>query len=144
MSVYLVDDDADDRMIFAQAIAEVAENCSLVNFSNGRKIIDFLRTPESRLELPDLLLLDINMPILDGLAALEIIRTEMKLYSLPIAMYSTSSLDADITKALVLGANLYITKPSSFDDLTVLLHKALSAVIQHNDDFDYSTFVMTI
>ena len=144
MSVYLVDDDADDRMIFTRAIAEVAENCSLVAFTSGQQLIDTLRAPEARRERPDVIFLDINMPVITGLETLEVLRTELMLHSLPIAMYSTSNLETDISQALVAGANLYISKPNNFNDLTGILMRALNAIIQYDSSCDYRTFVMSI
>ncbi len=144
ISVILVDDDPDDRKIFSEAIAKVAENFVLTTFRSGREIIDFLRNRKSFENACDVIFLDINMPVIDGLETLEIIRNELQLYRQPIAMYSTSSLDSDIMGALAAGANIYIQKPDVFGTLVETLNKALNAVIQHDSSYPIETFVLSL
>jgi len=144
MTVFLVDDDADDRLIFSKAIERVAEACTVVQFRDGLEAIEAVKKEENLASLPDIIFLDVNMPVIDGIETLAIIRNELKLYDQPIAMYSTSRVEADMTNALVAGANVYIKKPSKMADLTEVLCKVLNAVIQYHDTFEMKTFVLSV
>ena len=145
LNIFLVDDDPDDRYLFSEAIAEVVESYELQLFCDGSEIIDYLKKKPTDEELPDIIFMDINMPHINGLAALQLIRNELRMNSLPIAMYSTSSAEANIEESLSLGANIYITKPASFDKLKELLHKALNSNIQFSTStLRMDTFVLAL
>lgn len=139
LTVAIVDDDTEDRVIFSDAIGEVAKGYELVEYSDGSEIVAQLR--RSELNLPDIIFLDINMPLVGGFKTLEIIRKEMKL-NVPVVMYSTSSYEMDINRALVAGANVYLTKPSDFTELKKAIHKILTMRIQYESNFD--TFVLSV
>jgi len=142
ISVMLVDDDADDRKIFSKALSQVAEKASLTSFSNGKELIDFLNKEKHQESLPDILFLDINMPVMNGIDVLHKLRTDLKISNLPIAIYSTSSHENDILNALKEGANIYITKPRSFDKLTEVIQKVLLSDFQDNSKLTLNTFVL--
>lgn len=145
LNIILVDDDKDDRDLFAQAIEEVVENVNLITFKQGSEIVEYFKIRKNRNNLPNLLFLDINMPVVNGLEALQIIRTELNLYGLAIAMYSTSSLEINIEEAMILGANIYITKPTSFEKLKEVLAKVLNTNIQFDKtDLRLDTFLLSI
>ena len=78
--------------------------------------------------LPDLIFLDLNLPIMNGFECLDIIRSTPHLKNLMIAIYSTSSADRDIEETFKKGANIYIKKPSSFNELK----KSLKQVVKMN------------
>lgn len=145
LNIFLVDDDPDDRYLFSEAIAEVVEGYELQLFCDGSEIIDYLKKKPTDEELPDIIFMDINMPHINGLEALQLIRNELRMNSLPIAMYSTSSAEANIEESLSLGANIYITKPASFDKLKELLYKALNSNIQFSTStLRMDTFVLAL
>ena len=144
LSIILVDDDSDDRMLFAKALDTILSDYEFLSFSNGMDAIDHFKKLSEHDKLPDLLFLDINMPIIDGLETLEILRGQQKLQWLPIAMYSTSSREEDIHTALVSGANIYINKPSSFDKLTEALRKVLQANIHNDGELRLDTFLLSV
>ena len=75
---------------------------------------------------PDLILLDINMPVKDGLEALEIIKGERSLRSIPVVIWSTSRDDRHVHKAAELGTCDYVVKPDTFQGLVVSLERVLS------------------
>ena len=140
----LVDDDSDDRNIFSKALSEVAADYDFNTFKDGKEAIAQFSESENLL-LPDILFLDINMPVIDGLEVLHIIRTELKITTLTIAMYSTSSDENDIIKALSGGANVYITKPREFERLKEAIHKVLNATLQKSDaNLNIYTFVLSV
>lgn len=145
IKVILVDDDCDDRLIFEDAIQQVLENCEVITFSDGSEITNYLRDNENRNNLPDIVFMDINMPKVNGIEALKIIRHELRIDDLTIAMYSTSTVNRDIEAAFIGGANIYVNKPSSMPLLVKSLYKLFIMKIHHNkSDLDQDTFMFTI
>ena len=124
--ITLADDDEDDRLFFTDAFDELKINTVVNTFKNGKELLDFLNHPES--VLPNIIFLDLNMPILNGVDCLKEMKKNDKLNDIAIAIYSTSSSDQDIENTFVLGANIYIKKPSDFGTLK----KVLSDVVTIN------------
>jgi CheY-like chemotaxis protein len=124
--VLMADDDEDDQM-FAQDAFEESGLPHDINFVNdGEALIDYLNgcleTDEpSRTMLPDLILLDLNMPRKDGREALREIKAHPKLRHIPVVVLTTSSSDSDVYKSYDIGANSFITKPVTFDSLVEVL-----------------------
>jgi CheY-like chemotaxis protein len=124
--ITLADDDEDDRLFFTDAFDELKINTIVNTFKNGKELLIFLNNPES--VLPNILFLDLNMPILNGIDCLKEIKKNERFNDIAIAIYSTSSSEEDIENTFVLGANIYIKKPSDFN----MLKKALSDVVTIN------------
>ncbi|WP_373518009.1 response regulator [Pricia sp.] len=130
LTIALADDDEDDRMFFVEALEELALRVKVCLFKNGQELLDFLNL--SNTEKPDLVFLDLNMPIKNGLECLREIRQNSKLRNVSIAIYSTSSSEKDIEDTFLNGANLYINKPNNFSKLLEALEKALKIDWQYN------------
>ncbi|MCM5678612.1 response regulator [Schlegelella sp. S2-27] len=111
--VLIADDDADDRDMMREAFTDAFVPCALDFVEDGEVLMAYLdgcrRTERS--PMPDLLVLDLNMPLLDGRAALQRIRTDLLLRNLPVVVCSTSSSEADRVGAYRDGANAFFTKP---------------------------------
>src|SRR5688572_1074504 len=110
--VFIADDDADDVFFVRSAIDQLKADIRVKHFLNGKQLIDTLNDPAA--EQPDLVLLDLNMPILDGKETLRILRRNDMLRDLPIVMLSTGTHSFERELCLGYGANNYITKPYSF------------------------------
>ena len=110
--VFIADDDADDVFFVRSAIEQLKANIVVRHFLNGKQLIDALNDPS--VEQPDMVLLDLNMPILDGKETLRTLRRNEMLSDLPIIMLSTSTHSFERELCLGYGANNYITKPYSF------------------------------
>lgn len=121
--ITLAEDDEDDRLFFTDAFDELKINTIVNTVNNGKELLNFLNHPET--VLPNIIFLDLNMPILNGIDCLKQIKLNDKFNDIAIAIYSTSASDQDIEDTFVLGANIYIKKPSNFDDLK----KTLSDVV---------------
>jgi len=121
--ITLADDDEDDRLFFTDAFEELKINTIVNTVNNGKELLNFLNHPETI--LPNIIFLDLNMPILNGIDCLKEIKSNDKFKDIAIAIYSTSSSDQDVEETFVLGANIYIKKPSNFNDLK----KTLSDVV---------------
>nr|MBI1230324.1 response regulator [Cytophagales bacterium] len=126
----LAEDDEDDRLFFSQAVEQLGLNIALTCVQNGVELLEYLENPENK--VPDLVFLDLNMPLKGGIACLIDIRKNTALKDLSIAIYSTSSSDQDLEDCLVHGANIYINKPTDFEILKSLLLKVIT--INHQYD----------
>ncbi|MBP1839853.1 response regulator [Formosa algae] len=125
-NIILVDDDEDDRMLFSEALDELVVKANVLLFKNGQELIDYLF--QTDIIFPDLIFLDVNMPIKNGMECLRDIRNHPKLKDIRIAMYSTSKADKDINESFSNGASIYVNKPNSY----TVLKKTLEKIIQFN------------
>lgn len=123
MNIALADDDEDDRMLFMEAMDQITIKTKLSIFTNGKELMDYLLLPG--VVLPQLIFLDLNMPIKGGMQCLREIRNHVRLKDLVVAIYSTSSSEKDIEETFVKGANIYINKPNSFTELKEAVLKVL-------------------
>jgi CheY-like chemotaxis protein len=121
--ITLADDDEDDRLFFTDAFEELKIKTIVNTVNNGKELLNYLNHSET--VLPNIVFLDLNMPILNGIDCLKQIKSNDKFNDIAVAIYSTSSSDQDVEDTFVLGANIYIKKPSNFDDLK----KTLSDVV---------------
>jgi len=112
-NIWLADDDPEDCAIFRDVLEQLVPTASLTTISNGEQLMNQL-TPSHK---PDILFLDINMPLKTGLECLVEIRAQRPFSRLPIVIFTSSKQDKDITKSYGFGANLYYSKPSSFAKL---------------------------
>lgn len=122
--ILLADDDADDRLLVEEALAEAGVSSELHFAEDGEDLLSYLkgeRDSEQPTPRPDLILLDLNMPLKDGREALRDIRADATLRPIPVVVFTTSKADTDIRQMYDLGANSFITKPSAFADLVELM-----------------------
>ena len=134
-TIFLADDDNDDRMLFTEVLVELPFDLTVQTFDNGVDLMSSLL--DRNLSLPDVIFLDLNMPLMNGEECLEDIRREPKLVKIPIIIYS-GFLDRD--QVILLkekGADHYLQKPSNFKDLIDLLHRAVELVKSGNGNKDF-------
>lgn len=115
VTILLVDDDPDCRMLIRDAISECKVSNAVMEVSNGQEALDLLQGHNSQSEtgLPGLIYLDIEMPRLNGLETLQRIRSDPKLRHIPVVMMTGVSDEEQMRKAAELGANSYTLKPAS-------------------------------
>jgi CheY-like chemotaxis protein len=126
-SIYLIDDDIDDVELFRDALEEVAPSVFFQYASDGHEAVRNLT--ERKSSLPDLVFLDISMPVFNGLECLESFKKDKQLRDLPVIMYSTSSQEREIRMARELGALAFVTKPNDFRLLKRILTLVLDTPI---------------
>lgn len=112
--IVFADDDADDRLLLQEAFEENNLKCTLYFVEDGVELLDYL---EQNGTVPSLILLDINMPRKDGKQILQEIKSSIQWRHIPVIMFTTSKSPEDIRKCYDLGANSFIVKPSSFENL---------------------------
>lgn len=123
-SLLLVEDDSFHAIFFRRALEEIQVNLDLHHAYDGMDALEHLA--DTARELPGLIVLDINMPRLDGLETLERIRSDRRLEHLPIFMFSTSEEPREISRAYELGANGYLVKPRESEEMAQIVQMLCS------------------
>jgi CheY-like chemotaxis protein len=126
--ILMAEDDADDRLLVQDALAECGVNDAVRFVADGEELVDYLFRRgayelASESPRPDLILLDLNMPRKDGREALKEIRAHAGLRRVPVVVFTTSRADTDIEKVYELGANSFVTKPAAFAELVTTIAK---------------------
>ncbi len=117
LEVLLVEDDEDDVMLTREALKDSKVIVSMAVASDGDEALKRLRRepPFENAILPELILLDLNLPRVSGREVLKVLKGDPVLKKIPVVVLTTSAADADIVKCYDLGANCYITKPVDFE-----------------------------
>lgn len=118
----LIDDDEDDQHIFLSALKELTLSIVCHVASNGRKALEHLNSGAVK---PELIFLDLNMPVMNGQQFLQLIKQDAALKKIPVIIFSTSSNPVTIEEVMELGARDFITKPDHFDQLREILRITL-------------------
>jgi CheY-like chemotaxis protein len=120
--VLIVDDDSDDIELFKEAVKLVAPHVECASALSGTEALGYLNNLKG--PLPDIIFLDLNMPGMTGQQFLEIIKDSDKFCEIRVVIYTTSSHEKDKEDTRKLGAESFITKPTTFADTC----KALSEI----------------
>ncbi len=126
LTILLADDDEDDRLMAREALEESHLLNPLETVEDGEQLLTYLRREGEYAHLadeplPGLILLDLNMPKMDGREALKEIKSDPKLCHIPIVVLTTSKAEEDIYRTYNLGVNSFISKPVSFHGLVDLM-----------------------
>ena len=122
LTILLAEDNLDHAELIIDSLREFNIANEVVHVTNGEDVLAYLHHEPpfdlSTICNPDLILLDLKMPRLDGVSTLREIRANEEFRSIPVIMVSTSSIEKEINTCFQLGANSYITKPLQFEDFT--------------------------
>lgn len=121
--IFLADDDDDDTFLFREALDQIQVPVKLDVAESGVELMHILHSNGA---IPDVIFLDMNMPVKNGLECLHEIRNSDSLKQIPVVILSTSIAKYLLESAHKGGANLYIQKPTSFIDLVTVLKNCLS------------------
>jgi CheY-like chemotaxis protein len=124
--VLVAEDDEDDCLFISEALKGAASNIELLFLKTGLDLINFLREGQIR---PDLILLDLNMPVMGGKEALVEIQSDQTLRDLPVVILTTSSEDEDRRFCLDRGAKAFFTKPAGLAQLSGLLESLIKQFV---------------
>ncbi len=120
--ILLADDDEDDRFLTREAFRQHFPASQMSFVEDGEELMDYLNHTgpyaQAAHSLPELILLDLNMPRKDGREALRQIKANDTLRHIPVIVLTTSDADEDIERSYFNGANSFITKPTSFQRLS--------------------------
>lgn len=116
--ILLADDDSDDTEMFCEALAIIDDSIVFHCVGNGKEALKILEDLD---EKPQLIFLDLNMPIMNGWQCLKLLKEDNRYKHIPVIMISTSSHQKEMDMAAELGAFCYFVKPSNFNELTQLL-----------------------
>ena len=121
--ILLIDDDEDDQFMFKEVIESINPTLQCETATNGKIALDKLKAIPF---LPDIIFLDLNMPIMNGYDFLIQLKKEKKLTKIPVCIFTTSNIlrDKELTKEL--GAKSFLTKPNDFRLLRNQLQQILS------------------
>jgi len=126
IAILIAEDDEEDRMLVRDALVEsrLANNIHFVE--DGEQLLDYLYSrgnyeDKTQHPRPGLILLDLNMPKMDGREALKEIKKDEDLKMIPIIVLTTSQAEEDILKTYNLGINSFITKPVTFASLVDIM-----------------------
>lgn len=124
-TIVMADDDPDDRQLAADALSEARLANPMVFVEDGEQLLEYLRgsgryadAPATR---PAVILLDLNMPRMDGREALEHIKADPALRQIPVVVLTTSAEEEDIVSSYDLGVAGYVTKPVTFGELVEVM-----------------------
>ena len=115
----LIDDDQDDHEFFMEALQEIDSSITCTAFFDGEQALGQLKS--SGFEMPDLIILDTNMPKLNGKQILAELKRIPHLKEIPVIMYSTFFSERDNIELTNLGAMHYLEKPSKFEEFVFLI-----------------------
>ena len=123
LTIIIADDDSDDRMLIDDAFQESRLANPLVFVEDGEQLLQCLRgegnfaNGSAGQRKPGLILLDLNMPKMDGRTALAQLKADPELRRIPVIVLTTSKAEEDVFRTYDLGVNSFITKPVSFEAL---------------------------
>ncbi|HLN25669.1 MAG TPA: response regulator [Patescibacteria group bacterium] len=122
--VLLVDDEQGDVELAKMALADCPFPCQVMVAGNGKEAMTWLRKqpPYADAPTPDLVLLDLNMPQMNGREVLKEMKGDAALTAIPVVVLTTSDVERDVVATYNLGASGYITKPVDMDDLFKAVH----------------------
>jgi CheY-like chemotaxis protein len=126
VTILMADDDVDDRDLTRDAMQKNHLEGELKWVEDGEELLDYLNrrgrySDPSASPRPGIILLDLNMPKMDGREALREIKANPELRRIPVIVLSTSSAEEDVLSSYEIGANCFITKPGTFEKLVEVI-----------------------
>jgi CheY-like chemotaxis protein len=123
-TILCVDDDADDLQLLHETLKDTHDNFVVVEAHNGRQALELLQKSKNTGDHPCLIILDINMPVLNGKETLSIIKKDEMLKSIPVVVFTTSGSDSDKRFCDLHGVQM-ITKPPNIHSFKTAVQKLL-------------------
>ena len=126
LRIVVIDDNEDDVLLLREALEELAGVELVAAAADGEVGLDCLDECLRQEGLPDLVLLDLNLPGRNGIEILQALKADPRLRDIPVVLLSTSNLESDVNRALAHGAESYLSKPARFDVLQDELQRLVS------------------
>ena len=125
------DDDMDDLMLMRQVLQDLGETYVITEVNNGREALDYLEASKKSNDLPVLIILDMNMPVLNGKETLSIIKKDEVLKDIPLVFFTTSSSELDKMYCKRFGVEM-ITKPPQYGNLKTAVKRIMDNYLEKN------------
>lgn len=124
-TILLVEDNDGDAMLTEEALSSSKLRINMHRVTDGVEALEFLRKEDgfANAPRPDIILLDLNMPRMDGKELLSIIKQDPSLRSIPVVVLTTSGAEADIIKSYELHASCFISKPVDFEQFQKIVQE---------------------
>ena len=127
LTILLAEDDIDDQELLAEAFKELNPEIKLVAFTSGRKFLNYTKELEAS-EIPDLIILDYNIPEINGAEILKHLDEDIRFHSVVKLVWSTSNSPQYEISCKALGAKAYLVKPSDISGLIAMVKKMIELV----------------
>jgi len=126
LRILMVDDMADDRMLVKRALDASGVGVAFVGVEDGQEAIHYLRAEgayadREQCPVPNVILCDLKMPRVDGFEFLQWVKDHAECAVIPVIIFSSSTIEADVVKAYRLRANAFMSKPSDFNTIVELI-----------------------
>jgi len=121
-NVLFVDDDADEFYLFNEAIEQSLQQVKMDRAKDGNDLLEIL----GKGDYPDVIFMDLNMPYKDGLETLIELKSHSLYSKIPVIIFSTSNNNRQIDNCFKQGANMYVVKPETFDEITSMVNKVFA------------------
>jgi len=112
--ILIADDDQEDRFLLHTAFEEIGRSNDILLVENGMQVLSYLDASAHQQNMPSLIVLDLNMPILDGMETLSRLKAHNVYRDIPVIIYTTSIHEVEKAKCLQIGAADFIKKPARF------------------------------
>ena len=122
LHVLFVDDDADEFYLFNEALEQSEQQVKMERAKDGNDLLKILKSGTQ----PDVIFMDLNMPYKDGLETLIELKSGNQFNNIPVVIFSTSSNITQINTCYEQGANMYVIKPETFDQITNMVNKVFA------------------
>lgn len=123
-TILWADDDYDDLQMMQEIMHKTKRDYEIIEVHNGKEALDYLHEAKEKSDLPCLIILDINMPVLDGKETLSIIKNSMDFHEIPVVVFTTSESELDKLYCKKFNTEM-VTKPPAFSTLSAALDKLL-------------------
>ncbi|HEY6012174.1 MAG TPA: response regulator [Nitrospirota bacterium] len=118
VTILLVEDDAGHALLIEKNLRRAGITNDIITLDNGQKAVDFLlkegEYQEDRRPIPLLILLDLNLPVLDGYQVLKIIKNNARTRQIPVVVLTTADAPQEVARCYELGCNVYVAKPVDY------------------------------
>jgi len=138
-NVFIIDDDHDDQGLLIEALMEINESLLFFKADNGLEAMKKLISGD--IPLPDVIFVDLNMPLVNGKQFLSKIKAEDTYKTIPIIVYSTSEDKIETNQLIEMGAAYFIKKPSNFKSLKKELERVFHSVLHKPEVIEQKSLI---
>ena len=137
-NLLIAEDDKEDYLLLVEALEQIYSGFSIRRAVNGLELMGYLKS----FEKPEVIFLDLNMPVRNGIQSLKLIKAIPEFRNIPVIIYSTSNYRRDINEAFSNEAHYYIVKPTSLTALINALLDVFNRLVENGERPSKSNFVL--